>query len=95
VFVLYAPETDVFDEEEMRLLIEMADDISFALDHIQKEERLNYLAYFDAITGLPNRALFQDRVEQRIGAAHRDQTVFSVIMLDLERFGSINESLGR
>ncbi len=79
----------------MRLLIEMAGDISFALDHIQKEERLNYLAYFDAITGLPNRALFLDRVEQRIGSAHRDQKVFSVIMLDLERFSSINESLGR
>ena len=95
VFLLYAPEADVFDEEEMRLLIEMAGDISFALDHIQKEERLNYLAYFDAITGLPNRALFHERVEQRIGAAHRDRKVFSVIMLDLERFSSINESLGR
>ncbi|MDE2260553.1 MAG: EAL domain-containing protein, partial [Betaproteobacteria bacterium] len=95
VFLLYAPEADVFDEEEMRLLIEMAGDISFALDHIKKEERLNYLAYFDAITGLPNRALLHERVEQRIGAAHRDQKVFSVIMLDLERFSSINESLGR
>jgi diguanylate cyclase (GGDEF)-like protein len=95
VFVLYAPEMDFFDEEEMRLLVEIAGDISFALDHIKKEERLNYLAYFDAITGLPNRALFQDRAEQKIGAAHRDRNVFFVIMLDLERFGDINESLGR
>jgi diguanylate cyclase (GGDEF)-like protein len=95
VFVLYAPETNVFDEEEMRLLIEIAGDISFALDKIQKEVRLNYLAYFDVITGLPNRALFQDRVEQKISAAHRDGTVFFVIMLDLERFSDINESLGR
>ena len=95
LFLLYAAETNFFDTEEMRLLTEIAGDISFALDHLEKEERLNYLAYFDAITGLPNRALFQDRVEQRIGAAHRDQKVFSVIMLDLERFGSINESLGR
>ncbi|MBT9612570.1 MAG: EAL domain-containing protein [Burkholderiales bacterium] len=95
VFVLYAPEANVFDDEEMALLTEMAGDISFALDHLKKEERLNYLAYFDAITDLPNRALFLDRVEQRISSAHRDQAVFSVIMLDLERFGSINESLGR
>ncbi|MDP1680799.1 MAG: EAL domain-containing protein, partial [Burkholderiales bacterium] len=95
VFVLYAPEANVFDEEEMALLTEMAGDISFALDHLKKEERLNYLSYFDAITDLPNRALFLDRVEQRVNSAHRDQEVFSVIMLDLERFGSINESLGR
>ena len=95
VFVLYAPEANVFDEEEMALLTEMAGDISFALDHLKKEERLNYLSYFDAITDLPNRALFLDRVAQRVNSAHRDQEVFSVIMLDLERFGSINESLGR
>jgi diguanylate cyclase (GGDEF)-like protein len=73
----------------------MAGDISFALDHLKKAERLDYLSYFDAITDLPNRTLFLDRVEQRVHSAHRDQEVFSIIMLDLERFGSINESLGR
>ncbi|GCB02283.1 diguanylate cyclase/phosphodiesterase (GGDEF & EAL domains) with PAS/PAC sensor(s) [Sulfuriferula multivorans] len=95
VFVLYAPETNVFDAEEMRLLVEMAGDISFALDHLEKEQRLNYLAYYDAVTGLPNRTLFLDRVTQKINAAHRDRKVFSVIMLDLNRFSSINETLGR
>jgi len=95
VFVLYASETDIFDEEEMRLLVEMAGDISFALDHLEKEERLNYLAYYDAVTGLPNRTLFLDRVAQKINAARRDGKVFSVIMLDLNRFRSINETLGR
>jgi diguanylate cyclase (GGDEF)-like protein/PAS domain S-box-containing protein len=95
VFVLYAPEADVFDEEEMRLLVEMAGDISFALDHLEKEQRLNYLAYYDAVTSLPNRTLFLDRVAQKIHAARRDDKVFSVIMLDLHRFSSINETLGR
>jgi diguanylate cyclase (GGDEF)-like protein/PAS domain S-box-containing protein len=95
VFVLYAPETGVFDDEEMRLLTEMAGDISFALDNLEKEKRLNYLAYFDALTGLPNRALFLDRVNQRIRAAHDEKKVFSVIMLDPERFSSINETFGR
>ncbi|MDO9449545.1 MAG: GAF domain-containing protein, partial [Rugosibacter sp.] len=95
VFVLYAPETGVFDDEEMRLLTEMAGDISFALDNLEKEKRLNYLAYFDAITGLSNRALFLDRVNQRIKAAHDEKKVFSVILLDPERFSSINETFGR
>ncbi|MDP1619644.1 MAG: GAF domain-containing protein, partial [bacterium] len=76
VFVLYAPEAGVFDAEEMRLLVEMAGDISFALDNLKKEERLNYLAYYDAVTGLPNRTLFLDRVDQKINAARRDGKVF-------------------
>lgn len=95
VFALYATEADVFDAEEMRLLVEMAGDISFALDHLEKQERLDHLAYYDAVTGLPNRTLFLDRVVQKINVAHHDRKVFSVILLDLNRFSSINEALGR
>ncbi|KIO48620.1 EAL domain-containing protein [Nitrosospira sp. NpAV] len=94
IFVLYAPETGCFDEEEMALLIEMAGDISFAMDHLEKEERINYLAFFDGVTDLPNRALFVDRVDQRIRTMRHDHEILSVIILDLERFSSINESLG-
>ena len=94
IFALYASETGFFDEEEIALLTEMAGDISFAMDHLKKEERLNYLAFFDAVTGLPNRALFLDRVDQRIRTGEHNHKVLSVIILDLERFSSINESLG-
>ncbi|TAJ19252.1 MAG: EAL domain-containing protein, partial [Rugosibacter sp.] len=45
--------------------------------------------------GLSNRALFLDRVTQHIGGAHDEQKAFSVIMLDIERFSSINETFGR
>jgi len=95
VFVLYASEPGFFDKQEMKLLIEMAGDIAFALDHIEKEEKLNYLAYYDAVTGLPNRALFHDRLEQRVSAARRDEQTFSVIVLDVERLRVINDTLGR
>jgi diguanylate cyclase (GGDEF)-like protein len=94
IFALYASETGLFDDEEMALLVEMAGDISFAMDHLKKEERINYLAFFDAVTDLPNRALFLDRVDQRIANIEHHHNVFSVIILDLERFSSINESLG-
>ncbi|MHB1937187.1 MAG: EAL domain-containing protein [Acidobacteriaceae bacterium] len=95
VFLLYAPEVNIFDAEEMRLLVEMAGDISFALDHLEQEKRLNYLAYFDVVTGLPNRTLFLDRVAQKINRAHRAGEIFAVVMLDLSRFSDINETLGR
>ncbi|MDD5035635.1 MAG: EAL domain-containing protein [Methylococcaceae bacterium] len=95
VFALYAPEPDAFDDDEMDLLVEMAGDISFALDHLQKEEKLNYLAYYDIITGLPNRSLFQDRLAQRINVTRLAKQEFSVIILNLERFSRINETFGR
>src|SRR6266436_2141634 len=57
VLALYATEVGFFDEEEMKLLIELSGDISFALDHIEKGEKLDYLAYYDALTGLANRSL--------------------------------------
>ena len=97
VFVLYAPEPGVFDDAEMKLLVEMADDISFALDHIGKEERLDYLAYYDVLTGLPNRALFYDRANQLLRAAKKqdDGRKVAIVLLDLERFRTVSETFGR
>ena len=91
---LFAKEPNFFDAEELKLLTEMAGDISFALDHIEKEERLNYLAYYDVLTGFPNRTLFYDRLNQILNVANEDTTV-AVLMVDLERFRIINETLGR
>ncbi len=91
VFVLHAGEANYFDREEMKLLVEVAGDISFGLDHLAKEEQLNYLAYYDVLTGLPNRTLFFDRLSQFLLA---DDQV-AVLVMDLERFRIINETLGR
>jgi diguanylate cyclase (GGDEF)-like protein len=95
VIALYAWEPGSFDQEEMKLLTELAGDISFALEVMEKEEQLVYIAHHDVLTGLPNRALFSERLEQRVRAAHHDRKLFAVVMLDLERFRNINETLGR
>ncbi|PKO84178.1 MAG: hypothetical protein CVU17_03135 [Betaproteobacteria bacterium HGW-Betaproteobacteria-11] len=95
LLLLYASEKDFFDTEEMKLLAEVAGDISFALDHLEKEKRLDYLAYYDVLTGLPNRALLYDRLDQRMNGARHDQKVFAVISLNLERFKIVNETLGQ
>lgn len=95
VCVLYAAEADAFnDEEEMNLLEEIAGDIGFALDYQEKDRRLNYLAYFDGITGLPNRSLFADRLNQSIHKADRQDRWVGVATLGLDRFKTINDSLG-
>ena len=64
VLTLYAEEANFFNEEEMTLLTELVSDIAFAIGHIDKDERLRYLAYYDELTGLANRSLFLERVGQ-------------------------------
>ena len=95
ILALFAKEPDFFTEEELKLLIELAGDISFALEYIAKEEKLNYLAYYDPLTGLPNRALFDDRMTQCLRAASHGQTLIALVLVDLERFRIINDTMGR
>lgn len=61
---------------------------------IESEERIRRIAYFDALTGLPNRILFKDRVAKAMGEAARSREEFAVMFLDLDRFKPINDSLG-
>ena len=95
VLALYAAEVDVFDNEEMRLLLELAGDISFALGHIEKAEKLEYLAYYDPLTGLANRSLFLERLQQQVIAASSSQRKLAVSIVDIERFKTINDAYGR
>jgi diguanylate cyclase (GGDEF)-like protein/PAS domain S-box-containing protein len=95
VLALYAGDAGFFDEEEMKLLTELAGDIGFALDHIDKEKKLEYLAYYEALTGLANRSLFLERVAQSMRSAASAGHKLALFLIDLERFKNINDSLGR
>ena len=93
-FVIHAGERNFFDEDELRLLTNVTGNISFALDYIDKEEQLRYLAYSDALTGLANRALLGDRLQQTLALSHRYGESAAVILLDLDNFKSVNDNLG-
>jgi diguanylate cyclase (GGDEF)-like protein len=95
VLALHSSEVDFFDEDEKKLLLELAGDISFALEYIESAQKLDYLAYFDVLTGLANRTLFVDRLAQYVRAAADHSHKLALFLLDLERFKNINDSLGR
>ena len=58
------------------------------------QQRLNYLANFDPVTGLPNRTLLADRLRQAQGLARRELKVVGLLYLDLDRFKNVNDTLG-
>ena len=96
VLALYADVPGFFGaEDEMRLLEELAGDIAFALDHIEKAERLNYLAYYDTLTGLANATLFRERLARFMESAREARQKLALGIVDVARFKIINDSLGR
>jgi diguanylate cyclase (GGDEF)-like protein/PAS domain S-box-containing protein len=58
------------------------------------EEQVQFLAYYDALTGLPNRTLLQDRMGKALAAARRHNEKVALLFLDLDQFKTINDSLG-
>jgi len=95
VLALYAKDKNFFHSDEMRLLTELAGDVAFAIDHIEKQEKLEYLSFYDPLTGLANRTLFFDRVTQCLRTAEGRGQTLALVLIDLERFKNINDSLGR
>ena len=70
-----------------RLRVEMA-------ERRQAEQRIEFLAFHDPLTELPNRVLARDRVERAIAVAHREGQTVALVYLDLDHFKNVNDSLG-
>jgi diguanylate cyclase (GGDEF)-like protein/PAS domain S-box-containing protein len=84
--------TAIYDDEaEVNQFAAIFSDIT---DRKKDEERIRRLAFFDDLTGVANRRLFQDRLEQAIANAVRHQHRLAVLFLDLDMFKRINDSLG-
>lgn len=65
-----------------------------ALGKVNAEKEINYMAYYDQLTKLPNRILFKDRVDQAIHLANRTEKMLGIVFLDLDSFNSINDTIG-
>jgi len=72
----------------------ITDRLAVALATADRDEKLYHQAHFDQLTGLPNRQLFNDRLEQHIIQAHRKNERAALLYIDLDRFKNINDSLG-
>ncbi|MCX7193195.1 MAG: diguanylate cyclase [Proteobacteria bacterium] len=88
----YVAAGHVSDEIEKRFLKTVADTMAVVIERKLTEEKLRELAHNDPLTGLPNRALFHDRLEQ--GLAQRHQQGLTVMFIDLDHFKEINDTLG-
>jgi diguanylate cyclase (GGDEF)-like protein/PAS domain S-box-containing protein len=79
------------DKGEITQFIAIKVDIT---DRKTAEEQVKFLAYYDALTGLPNRTLFRDRLSKALASARRRKEKVALLFLDLDRFKTINDSLG-
>jgi diguanylate cyclase (GGDEF)-like protein/PAS domain S-box-containing protein len=93
-FALYYREPRTPCPEDVGLLDVASRLAAVAIEQRDLTDRLAHQAHHDALTGLPNRALFEDRLAMAVAHAHRQDRQLAVLFLDLDQFKIINDSLG-
>ncbi len=101
VLSIYSRDPESFAEDEVKLLEELATDLAFGIATLRArtqreaaEEKLAFLAHYDPLTHLPNRVLLRDRFERAAARAGRQQRRVAMLVLDLDNFKRVNDSLG-
>ena len=83
------------EPDEMRLLEEVAANLSFALQYLDKQEALHFLSYFEPLTGLAKRALFCERLSRLLVRGAESLPRLAVTVFDIDHLAVINDSFGR
>jgi len=90
-----AATTSAIGEEELLLLEEVASNLSFALQYLDKQDAVRFLSYFEPLTGLAKRALFCERLSRLLTRGSDDLPRLAVTVFDIEHLSVINDSYGR
>lgn len=94
VFAGRAPREDAIDPSERDMVQLIALFVSAAIERAAQNERIEQMAFNDPLTGLPNRILFNDRLEQAFATARRYDRGFAVMYVDVDHFKSVNDRFG-
>ena len=101
VMLFMASEKETFTPELIELLQRLVENLSFGLENFDRadekkraEDRVQYLATHDVLTGLPNRAMFTELLEHSLKLARRGQRKNAVLFIDLDGFKFVNDLLG-
>ncbi len=94
VLTAHASQHRRFSADDVNFLVAVANVLSAAVERHRREEAARHAALHDPLTGLPNRTLALDRADLALARRQRDGTDVAMIMLDLDRFKVINDSLG-
>jgi diguanylate cyclase (GGDEF)-like protein len=92
---LTAHDSNAITADELALLGEVAANLSFALQYFEKESAVQFLSFFDSLTGLAKRVLFCERLASRLTARKAEEPQPAVAVLDVEHLSIINDSYGR
>jgi diguanylate cyclase (GGDEF)-like protein len=95
VLSLASRESDLLSDEELRLLQGMIANLSFALQYRQKETTVQYLAYYDPLTGLAKRGLFCERLDKLLQSQLGPEGAPTVVAFDVMNLSNVNDSFGR
>lgn len=83
-----------FSSSELRLLTLLSDQAAVAISNASLHQMISRQAYSDTLTGLPNRRALDERLEEEVQSARRNNYSFAVIMMDLDGFKDINDTYG-
>ena len=83
-----------YTNDELNILKFISDQIALAIDKVKSVEEMHYLAYYDKMTNLPNRILFNDRSKLAFKNAKRNKDKYAVLFLDLDEFKLVNDTMG-
>ncbi len=94
VFGALSPEPNKFDADDVNFVQSLANLLAAAIERVEAEADTRHRSLHDPLTGLPNRVLFIDRLEQALATAKREAKQVGVLFCDLDQFKLVNDSLG-